>query len=120
MTVTGTPVDNGFFQGLDLNLSCNIELHTAVDSPVLVLNIWQGNGTEIQDKRDNRITVINTTLVKTPLNYQTTLRFNPVDIVDVGSYTCTVTVLSLNDTFIIGTTTSITRNITEISSEIMY
>ena len=120
LIIVGFPRDENFFQGLDLILTCNIELDSAVDSPVLVQSTWLRNGIEIDG--DSRITTINTTTEIPQSSYQTALRLNPMDINDVGTYNCTVTVMSHYEdgsSFVISTTVSTVRNITDISSEIV-
>lgn len=101
-------------------LSCNIELHSAVDSPIIVQSIWQKNKTQIGKGSNDRITVTNASISVPPYNYQTTLHFNPMDIEDADSYICTVTVTPQNETYITGTTVFVVRNITTIASEKLY
>ena len=54
-----------------------------------------------------------------PSVYQTSVRFNPMDFddADTYTYTCAVTVIPLNDTFIARISESTSRNITDISSK---
>ena len=120
MTITGSPRDTDFFQGLDLTFTCSIELHSAVNTPVLVQSRWQRNATELEYGSDNGITVTNTTIVTPPSNYQTTLRLNPTDVVDTETYDCTVTITSQNVAFITGTSVSTSRNVTEVSSKTSF
>ena len=97
-----------FFQGLDLTFTCSITLDEAVDTPVTVQGNWRRNGTELAD--NGRITVFNP-----PMNapsYQTTVRFNLLNVSDAGLYECTATVTPQNTTFITGTTSSNSLSIT--------
>lgn len=105
-----------FFQGLDLTLICNIELHPTVDTSVVVESMWSSNETYLKAGDDDRITITNTTNFSNSSNYQTTVRINPLDFDDSQSYNCTVFVVPENETFIVGTTTSTTRTIANISS----
>lgn len=118
LNIIGSPRDMEFFQGLDLTLTCTIEVNPAVDSSVKVQSSWQRNETDLNNS-NSRITISNATIVMLPSNYQATLRFNPMDLDDADIYYCTVDVMPQNETFIIGTTTSAVRNITDISSELM-
>ena len=59
----------------------------------------------------------NATIVTPPSYYQTTLRLNPMDVVDAETYSCSVTVTPYNAAFITGTTVSTARNITEVLSK---
>ena len=117
LTITGSPRDADFFQGLDITFACNIELGSAVDSPIMVQSIWWKNDTVLESGDDDRITVTNATVVMPPSVYQTTVRFNPMDFDDADTYTCAVSVMPLNDTFIAGISESTSRNITNISSK---
>ena len=116
MSISGSPRDADFFQGLDITFSCNIELNSAVDSPVMVQSIWWKNETVLESGDDDQITVTNATVVMPPSIYQTSIRFNPLDFNDADTYICAVTVMPLNDTFIGGISESTSRNITNISS----
>ena len=59
----------------------------------------------------------NATIVTPPSYYQTTLRLNPMDVVDAETYNCSVTVTPHSAAFITGTTVSTARNITEVLSK---
>ena len=117
MTITGSPRDTDFFQGLDITFACNIELSTSVDSPVVVQSIWWKNEKILERSSNDRITVNNAIEVMLPSVYQTSVRFNPMDFDDADTYTCAVTVIPLNDTFIAGISESTPRNITDILSK---
>ena len=119
MTITGSPRDTDFFQGLDITFTCSIELSSAVDSPIMLQSSWQKNDTILESSTDDRITVTNATVVTRPTVYQITIRFNPLDLDDADTYTCAVTVTPQNETFITGISESATRNITDISSKIL-
>ena len=89
-----------------------IKLNTAVDTHVIVWGTWNRNGTDLVNRTNSgRITVSNPQMEQPP--YQTTVRFSPLNnITDPGTYECTATVTPQNDTFITGTTSSISRTIT--------
>ena len=117
LTITGSPRDTDFFQGLDITFACNIELSSGVDSPIVVESIWWKNETILESSSDDRITVNNATEVMLPSVYQTSVRLNPMDFDDADTYVCEVTVMPLNGTFIAGISESTSRNITDISSK---
>ena len=83
-----------------------------MDTPVTVQGMWNRNGTELVNGTDSgRITVSNPPMERPP--YRTTVRFSPLNnITDPGTYECTATVTPQNDTFITGTTSSISQTIT--------
>ena len=114
LTITGSPRDSNFFQGLDLTFTCDIELHSAVDSPVTVTGNWERNGTQLKDSA-SYTTVTNITVVTPPNRYQMAARFNPLNFDDSGTYTCVVTVMPHNTSYISGTLVSATRTITSLS-----
>ena len=99
-----------FFQGLDLTFTCSITLDEAVDTQVTVQGSWRRNGTEVADGDDERIIIFNPPMDAPP--YQTTVRFNDINVSDAGLYECTVSVIPQNPTFITGTTSSNSRSIT--------
>ena len=114
LTITGSPRETGFYQGLDLMFTCSAQIDSAVDTPVTVMATWTKNGTRLTED-GSHITVTNVTMVALPYTYSTTVRLNPVDFDDAGIYACIVTVLPHNTTFINGTTVSATKTVTAIS-----
>ena len=82
-----------------------------VDTPVTVRGIWNRNGTELVDgDEDGRITIINPPMRSPP--YDITLRFNPLNVTDAGTYECDLTVIPQNTAFISTATTSNSQTIT--------
>ena len=110
LTITGSPRNTSFFQGLCLTFTCSITLDEAVNSPVAVQGTWNRNGTELMNGDEDGRIIITNPLMSTP-PYQTTLRFNPLNISDAGTYQCSVTVTPQNTTFITMATASISRTI---------
>ena len=108
--ITSSPLNGGFFRGLDLTFTCSITLDNAVNTLVTVQGTWNRNGTSLTDD-GNRITVMSSPMSIIP-PYTTTVRINPLSISDAGTYTCVVTVTPQNDTYVTGTTYTISRNIT--------
>lgn len=117
MSITGSPRNSDFFEGLDVSLTCIIDLNSAIDSPIAILTSWQRNESDVDIAVGKHISVTNASINAPLSTYQTTLRFNPLDLEDIGTYTCEVTVLAEDRTFITGTTAFSIRNITGISSE---
>ena len=112
--ISGSPWNTSFFQGLDLIFTCSITLGGMVDTPVTVRGIWSRNGIELMDGDENgRITIINPSMSSPP--YDITLRFNPLNVTDAGTYECDVSVTPQNTAFISTAITSNYQNI-DISS----
>lgn len=118
LNITGHPRDTNFFVGIDLTLSCNIELNSAIDSPVRVQSDWQKNGTIIELERSGRIALTNATIVSQRF-YMSTLRFNPMDDIDADLYLCTVTVSPIDETYVSESSTSVVRNIRDILGKLI-
>ena len=110
LTITGSPRNTSFFQSLDLTFTCSITLDEAVDTPVAVQGTWNRNGTELMDGDEDGRIIITNPLMSTP-PYQTTLRFNLLNISDAGTYECDVTVTPQDTTFIDPANASISRTI---------
>ena len=106
--ISGSPRNTSFFQGLDLTFTCSITLGDVVDTPVTVRGIWNRDGTDLTDGDENgRITIVNPPMSSPP--YDITLRFNPLNVTDAGTYECDVTVTPQDTTFISTATTSNSR-----------
>ena len=76
------------YAGTNFNLTCTIELNTAVDTPVVVNSTWHGSVVIPTSTR-----VIASEPTGTGARYhQTTLMFHPLNTSDSGHYTCEVTV----------------------------
>ena len=111
MTISESPSNTRFFQGLNLVFTCNIVLDEAVDTSVTVQGSWNRNGSEQVDQlNEGRITISNPPLTIPP--YQTTVTFSPLFVSDAGTYECNATVTPQDTTFVTGTTSSISRTIT--------
>ena len=89
--IVGSPVDDGFFTGLQLTLTCTIELNVAVDSDVNVSSSWLKDGSPLISDDSGRIIVGGAELIPgSPLSYQTMLVFDTLNraLNDSGLYTC--------------------------------
>ena len=101
--ISGSPRNTSFFQGLNLIFTCSITLSDAVDTPVTVRGFWNRNGTELMDGDENgKITIVNPSRTSPP--YDITLRFNPLNVTDAGTYECHVTVTPQDTVFILTAT----------------
>ena len=110
MTISGSPRNTSFFQGLNLVFTCDIILDEAVDTSVTVQGTWNRNESELVDElNEGRITISNPLLTMPP--YRITVRFSPLNVSDAGTYECNATVTPQDTTFVTGTTSSISRTI---------
>ena len=82
-----------------------------MDSAVTIQGTWNRNRTDLMNgAKGGRVIINNSPMVTSPY-YQTTLRFNPLNISDAGTYECVVTVTPQNTTFIAIATASISWTI---------
>ena len=99
MSVTNS---SGTYAGTNFNLTCTIELNTAVlpDTPLVINSTWHGPVVIPTGTR-----VIASESTETGARYQTVLMFHPLNTSDSGNYTCEVTVSpSPESQFIIAST----------------
>ena len=75
------------YAGTNFNLTCTIDLNTAVDTTVVVNSTWHG---PVMIPTGTRVTASEPT--GTGARYQTTLMFRPLNTSDSGNYTCEATV----------------------------
>ena len=88
------------YAGTNFNLTCTIELNTAVNTPVVVNSTWHG---PMEIPTDTRVNASEPT--GTGAKYQTILMFRPLNTSDSGHYTCEATVSpSPESQFIIAST----------------
>ena len=78
---------SGTYAGTNFNLTCTIELNTAVDTPVVVNSTWHGPVVILTGTR-----VVVSEPTRTGIRYQTILMFRPLNTSDSGHYTCEATV----------------------------
>ena len=111
MSITGSPFDSGFFIGLELTLTCDIQLDASiVDSVIVVGATWTASGSAVMAV-EGRVAISAAFMVSSvPLLFRSTLAFTPLGgLADSGNYTCAVTVTPQNQTFITGTTASVIK-----------
>ena len=91
---------SGTYAGTNFNVTCTIELNTAVDTPVVINSTWRG---PVMIPTGTR--VVASELTGIGARYQTILMFRPLNTSDSGNYTCEVTVSpSPESQFIIAST----------------
>ena len=92
-----------FLAGTPLELSCSIQLDSAIDSVVSISTVWQRDGLNITGSA--RITITPPT-VTISLQYVSLLQFSTLSSsTDSGSYTCVTTVgPTSSESYIVGAT----------------
>lgn len=91
VTITGSPVNANFFTGLQLNLTCLVQISTHKGYKVSISAQWSKSGDSILTSDS---VVVEEVMEVTPLVYRTSLVFMSLDKAkgDEGNYTCSVTV----------------------------
>ena len=117
--IKGFPTDSNFFRGLQLNLTCflNITFSEYEDSVNFSVSMmWtKTNGTIVGN---NRLMVIGAYQV-TPLFYQSILVFNSLDkTMDEGAYICNIDVSVYRGQSTINIQKSVTRSLSVPSKSI--
>ena len=82
------------------------------------MTTWMRNDTRLVEEDDSYISVTDVTVAALPQTYLTTVRLNPMNFDDAGTYTCVVTVVPDNTNFINGTTAFVTKAVATISGTI--
>ena len=97
VTITGSPGNITFFEGLNLTLVCFIEVHSAVDTTVTVQGNWEVNGTRLQESDDGRISVNNIFMETSSNTFQITAKINKINFDDAGTYGCFASVTQVSN-----------------------
>ena len=102
VTISGSPRNMTFLPGLVETFTCVVEVHPAVDTPVMVRGNWERNGTLLRHSGSGRISVADefVAVVASPNRYQITIDFNPMTFDDNGVYRCLATVAPQNSEFV--------------------
>ena len=93
ITITGSPINSHYFSGLQLNLTCHIQLSMSRDYyKVRVSSRWSKSGTLLTS--NDQVSVNERAEEVGPLRYESRLMFTSLDGTrgDNGDYTCSVTV----------------------------
>ena len=112
MTIMGSPRSTDLFQGLDLTLTCRIEVDSAVDTPITVMGLLSLDNDSLVDGSGDGI--VNDGDVISEINsthYEISILFQPLSITDDGIYICSVIVTPQNSDFVNGATASRSQNI---------
>ena len=118
MDIKGYPIDSDFFTGLQLNLTCTIQVSLEISLPMTVFTEWSKSGFPISS--NSRITVEELPVKVGPQLYHTSVLFNSLDQTrDEGEYMCAVGLtLSLEGYQDITTESTATRSITVPSKSV--
>lgn len=106
------------YAGSFMSVNCNVELSSAVDTPVTVSAVWRRNGFPLTSSA-NRMLPDAVSVGGSSSRYLAQVVFSPVQLsTDDGVYVCEVTVLPVSETFITGT--SATSNDVSLRATGMY
>ena len=94
VTITTTPVSS-FHEGVALSITCLVELHPSVDSPVSVRGRWLHNRTQLQNSSSGNGLMFTNNFTSTP-PYTINISFDPVTLADSGVYSCEANVVPQN------------------------
>ena len=113
LTITGSPVNNGFHTGLLLTLTGRIEFNLAVDTPLTVNGMWTKTNPFSDLTADSRVSIKGPHQVLDSLMmvFEIYLTVDTLSMSrgDGGDYTITLDISSLP--FMTGTTVSLTHGI---------
>ena len=123
LTITGSPVDEGFHTGLNLTFTGRAEFNPAVDTPLDVRGVWSKTNPSSDLTADDRVTIMDPELVRqggpgSGVVYESTLTVDTLDVPrgDSGDYTLSLDISSVP--FNTGTNISTTRS-TTLRGEVM-
>ena len=89
--IRGHPIDSDFFTGLQLNLTCTIQVSLEIFPPMTIFTEWSKSGSPLSS--NSRVTVEELPVQVGPQLYQTSVLFNSLDKTrDEGEYMCAVSV----------------------------
>ena len=102
-----------FSTGLNLDFVCRLELDHAVDSELIVTSFWTKDSIPVTTDSP-RLTVTEPVRVQeSPQVFESVIMFRTLDDrVDSGTYNCSLVIQAANNTFIAGTTTSVSMELT--------
>ena len=102
-----------FSTGLDLDFVCRLELDHAVDSELIVTSFWTKDGIPVTTDSPRRTVTEPVRVQESPQLFKSVMMFRTLDDrVDSGTYNCTLVIQAANNTFIAGTTTSVSMKLT--------
>ena len=111
VTITSSPINSHYFSGLQLNLTCRIQLQMPRGYRVGVSSQWSKSGSVLTS--NSRMSVDNRAVAVGPLLYQSSLVFTSLDATrgDNGDYTCSVTVSSIDISGLLPVTVNTTHTV---------
>ena len=110
VTITGSPINSHYFSGLQLNLTCHIQLPMLRGYRVSVSFQWSKSGSVLASS--GRMSVDEGAVEVGPLLYQSSLVFNSLDgDRDDGNYTCSVTVSPIDTSNLLPVTVTATHTV---------
>ena len=88
ITIASSPEDTTFFSSLQLNLTCWVVLHAAIDTELGVTLTWDKTGAAINSERVAELG--QEIVLRSPFTFKSTLVFSPLSINsdDEGEYRC--------------------------------
>lgn len=99
VTITGFPIDDHFYTGLQLNLTCQVEFISAVDSELTVSVDWTKAESSINS---NRVTTLDSEIGFTIFRSSILFSTLAIDRDDEGEYICKTSVaLSQDNQFLV-------------------
>ena len=112
VTITGSPINSHYFSGLQLNLTCHIQVQMPMEYGVSVSSQWSKSGSVLTS--NSRVSVDDGTVAAGPLLYRSSLVFTSLDGTrgDNGDYTCSVTVRPINVPHLHPVTVAATHTVT--------
>ena len=122
LTITGSPVDEGFHTGLLLTFTGRAEFNPAVDTPLTVNGMWTKTNPSSNLTADSRVSIEGPRQAqeRPMMVYETSLTVNLLDMGkgDSGDYMVRLNISSLS--FTTGTTVSRTRSIVVLGNDTSY
>ena len=122
LTITGSPVDEGFHTGLLLTLTGRAEFNPAVDTPLTVNGMWTKTNPSSDLTADSRMSIKDPEQVseRPMMVYETSLTVNLLDMRrgDSGDYTVRLDISPLS--FATRITVSHTRSIVVLGNDTSY
>ena len=122
LTITGSPVDEGFHTGLLLTLTGRAEFNPAVDTPLTVNGMWTKSNPSSDLTADSRVSIKgpDQVLGSPMMVFEIYLSVDTLNMTggDGGDYTITLDISSLP--FTTRTTVSRTRNIVVLGNDTSY
>ena len=110
-TIIGYPFNNDLSSGLELDLVCDVEISTAVDSTLDLNRVWTLNETELTSGSVRpTVSEIEQIMLDGRKFLRTMVSYDTLTVSDSGLYQCTVNIGSSSQ-YITGTTATVSRDL---------